>query len=366
MAGAGVYTYQLVRALAALNSAHRFAVFARPGLFDDLRSEGFEVVHVEPASRAARLLWEQTRLPRLLRAMDVDLLHSPHHSTPVIARGLPRVVTIHDVTFMLIPKRYPASRRLYMEGVTRASARLARALITPSEAVRRDVIRKLGVEPRRVVAIAEAASPQFGAIDDATVERVRLSYRLPDRYLLSVGSLEPGKNRERLIRAYARLRNEGVEMPLVIAGQPAWRYQGDEELVERLGLSWTVRFLGYVPDEDLPGLYAGAALLAFPSLYEGFGLPVLEAMACGTPVVTSKVSATAEISGDAALLVDPLSTDEIALAMGSILSSHNLRDELRSKGIARAAEYSWARTARETLAVYERVAGGHRRSASPG
>lgn len=353
MAGAGVYTCQLVRALAEVAGEHRLTVFARPELFDDLVSETFDVVHLRPRSRAGRLLWEQTRLPWLLRRMGVDVLHSPHHHTPLLLPGVRRVVTFHDVTFLLLPERYPIARRVFMRGVTRGAARVADAIVTPSEAVRRDVIRELGLAPERIVAIPEAAGAHFHSVDAETAERVRQTYRLPDTYVLSVGSLEPGKNRSRLIRAFDRVREEGVE--LVIVGQPAWRYEDDGSLVEQLGLAGVVRFLGYVPDDDLPGLYAGATLLAFPSLYEGFGLPVLEAMASGTPVVTSNGSAMAEVAGDAALLVDPLDTDALAAAMSRLLSDEALREELRARGAKRAGRYSWERTAMETLAVYERV-----------
>ena len=359
MAGAGVYTYQLVRALAEIEGDHRLTVFARPGLFDDLAADErrLRVVHVGPSSRLARLAWEQTVLPRLLRRLNVDVLHSPHHHTPLVTRGPRRVVTFHDVTFLLLPERYSLARRLYMEGVTRAAARVADAIITPSQTVRQEVIDRLGIPSERVVALPEAAGPQYMPIEDEEIlGRVRQKYQLPRRYILSVGSLEPGKNRTRLIHAYARLRGDGIDCPLAVAGQPAWLYEGDFELVRRLGLDEQVRFLNYVPDEEMPALYSGAALLAFPSLHEGFGLPVLEAMACGTPVVTTNVSATAEVAGDAALLIDPQDVEALATAIGRVLSDEALQADLRARGLARAKEFSWQQTARQTIAVYEAVA----------
>jgi glycosyltransferase involved in cell wall biosynthesis len=188
------------------------------------------------------------------------------------------------------------------------------------------------------------------------IGRARWKYHLPNEYLLSVGSLEPGKNRPRLIRAYARLRERGLESPLVIVGQPAWEYEAEYELVTRRGLSEHVKFLGYVPDEDMPALYSGASVFAFPSLYEGFGLPVLEAMACGAPVVTSQGSATQEVAGDAALLVDPRDTSAIEHAIDQLISNRWLRSDLRSRGFERAKKFSWERAARDTLAVYQIVA----------
>jgi glycosyltransferase involved in cell wall biosynthesis len=357
MAGAGVYTYQLVRALTEADGDQRLIVFARPGLFDDLAAlRRLHVVHADPPSRPGRLLWEQTALPLLLRRLRVDVLHSPHHHTPVAALGVQRVVTFQDVTFLLLPDRYPLTRRLYMEAVTRASARVADAVITPSQVVRRQVVQRLGVPAERVVVIPLAPGPQFAPAGEDAMAAVRAKYELPGRYILSVGSLEPGKNRARLIQAYAEVGATEAGCPLVIAGQPGWKYSGDLQLVQALGLEGRVRFLGYVPDDDLPALYSGATLLAFPSLYEGFGLPVLEAMACGTPVVTSNVSGTAEAAGDAALLVDPRDAQALAEAMAWLLRDETLRRELRSRGLERAAQFTWQRTARDTLSVYEVVA----------
>ena len=358
MAGAGVYTYQLARAVAKAPGTHRLTIFARRGLFDDLpeQHENVRVVHVEPTSRGGRLAWEQSVLPLLLRRMRIDVLHSPHHHTPVAAIGVRRVVTFHDVTFLRLPERYPLARRLYMEGVTRAAARIARAVITPSQAVRDEVVRRLGVPRERVVTVYEAAAPQYVPADSDDIGRARWKYHLPDEYLLSVGSLEPGKNRTRLIRAYARLRERGLVSPLVVVGQPAWQYEAEYELVSRLGLSEDVKFLGYVPDEDMPALYSGAAVFVFPSLYEGFGLPVLEAMACGAPVITSQGSATQEVAGEAALQIDPRDTEAIERAMDQLITNRWLRSDLRSRGFEQAKKFSWERAARDTLAVYQIVA----------
>ena len=354
-AGAGVYTYELVRALADAAGEHELAVFARPGLFDDLaaRQANVQVVRIPQRSRVGRFVWEQAMLPILLRRLAIDLLHSPHHHTP-LATGRRRVVTFHDTTFLLMPERYPLARRLYMAGTTRVSARIADAIITPSETVRDDVIERLGVSSERIITIPEAAGQQYTPIDDEeALGRVRWRHKLPNRFILSVGSLEPGKNRTRLIQAYARL-DVGIECPLVVAGQPAWRYEDEFALVKQLGLDEQVRFLGYVPADEMPALYNAATLLAFPSLYEGFGLPVLEAMACGTPVLTSKGSAPAEVAEDAALLVDPFSVDDLEEALHRLLSDETLRAELRAHGLERSRQFSWGRTARETLAVYER------------
>ena len=355
MAGAGVYTFQLVRALAQIATEHEFVVFARDGLFDDLQSK-LEIVPTRGKHPALRLAWEQAALPLLLRRHQIDLLHSPHHHAPVVVGpGIQRVVTFNDVTFLLLPERYPRIRRSYMAAVTRAAARVVDAVITPSEAVANDVVNELGLRPNLVTTIPDAAGPQYAPSADSDVARVRSDYHLAGLYILSVGSQEPGKNRTRLIQAFQRIQKRQAGLKLVVVGQPAWNYEGDAQLVRELGLQQHVRFLGYVPDADLPALYTGAMFSVFPSLYEGFGLPVLESMASGTPVLTSNVGATAEVAGDAAVLVDPYDVDAIAAAIARLVDEEELRKRLRTLGLERASQFSWNRTARETLAVYESI-----------
>jgi glycosyltransferase involved in cell wall biosynthesis len=243
-----------------------------------------------------------------------------------------------------------------METVTRVAVNRVDAVIVPSEAVRSDAQRALGNGVPMTV-VPEAAPPQFTSmVDQGRLKDTRLTYGLPDRYLLSVGSLEPGKNRGRILLALRILRDSGeLDCALAIVGQPAWHYEAEVEMVSSLGLQDHVRFLGYVPDEDMPALYSGASALVFPSLYEGFGLPVIEAMACGTPVITSAVGATAEVGHGAAILVDPRDVDAIASAIRSVLTDERLRGDLQDRGLARSSEFSWERTAEETLAVYQAV-----------
>jgi glycosyltransferase involved in cell wall biosynthesis len=355
MAGAAVYTYELARALAAVDHENEYVIFARGGHFDDLPASrpGLRVLKVRAPSRPQRLVWEQAVLPWRLRQSRIDVFHSPHHTVPLVPCGCRRVVTFHDLTFFVLPERYPPTRRLYFQTMTRLSARVADAVIVPSKAVRADVVRILGLPSWRVFAIPEAAGPAFRPQDAAAVEAVRRRYGLEGPFILSVGSLEPGKNRERLLQAFARLRARGLEHMLVVAGQRAWRYESEEPLAQRLGLADSVRVLGHVPQADLPALYSAADLFAFPSLYEGFGLPALEAMACGAPVVASNVSAVPEVVGDAALQVPPLDVEALADAMERLLRDEPLRANLRERGLKRAAGFSWEETARRTAEVYK-------------
>jgi len=359
MAGAGVYTYNLIRALAAVDRENEYVVFTKSDAFDDLNREDppFRTIHVSLGSRPARLLWEQFALPIHLRRRKIDVLHSPHHTAPLVVAGSRRVVTFHDLTFFILPDRYPRKRRIYFQSVSRATARVAAALICPSQAVRDDIVRILHVRPEKVHPIAEAAAPEFQPIKDkAALAQLRSRYGLPDRFILSVGSLEPGKNRTTLLKAYAELRKRGLEQKLVVAGQRAWKFDGDLELVEDLGLQEDVLFTGYVMPEEMPALYNAADLFVFPSLYEGFGLPVIEAMACGVPVVASNVSAIPEFASEAALLIDPRDAEQLCDSMERILRDKRLAATLKRRGIERAKEFSWERAARETVAVYQEVA----------
>jgi len=231
----------------------------------------------------------------------------------------------------------------------------AAAVITDSERSREDILTHLSVKPGRVVSIPLAADRRFRPLPAAEIAPVLHEYGVGQPYILYVGALESRKNLPRLLAAYARLREWSEQWRLVIVGARKWKFSPIFDTVQALGLEPHVHFTGYVADEHLPALYAGADLFAFPSLYEGFGLPVLEAMACGTPVVTSNTSSLPEVAGDAAILVDPTDVEQIANAMWLVLSQPDVAAALREKGLARAAQFTWERTARETIAVYERV-----------
>ncbi len=305
------------------------------------------------AGRAQRALWEQSGLPLALRRARVDVFHSPHHTMPVARLGWRTVVTVHDVTFRLLPRRYTAARRLYMHVATTLAERLADAVIVPTRSVAADFLRLYGSPQERVFVVPEAAPPTMRPIADRELlAEARRRLRLPERFVLSVGTLEPGKNRATLLRALAQLRRWGLPHALVIAGQRGWGDTMPERLAAALGVSDRVCCLGYVADADLPLLYNLAEAFVFPSWREGFGLPPLEAMACGTPVVASDRPAMPEVLGEAALYTPPADVQAVAAALARVLTDATLREELRSRGLAQAARYSWARTARDTLAVY--------------
>jgi glycosyltransferase involved in cell wall biosynthesis len=266
-----------------------------------------------------------------------------------------RVVTVHDLTFLRLPERYPPSRRMYLTASTKASLRVADAVIVPSKVVHDDLLSMMPVAPSKVHVVYEAAAERFRPRGRGASLAVARKYGVEAPFVLSVGSLEPGKNRARLIRAMHELRTEGIDRMLLIVGQRAWKYESDRALVEELGMDDRVVYAGYVPDDELPALYSACDVFAFPSLYEGFGVPVLEAMACGAPVLTSNVSATAEVAADAAMLVNPLSVESIRDGLRRLLTDPALREKYVRRGLERDAQFSWKRAADETYAVYEAV-----------
>jgi len=356
-AGAGVYAIELVRAMTEHDRHDGYALFARGPWFDEAVAgkRNWRIERVGAASRPARLAWEQLQLSGALDRLGIDVLHSTHHTLPLLRVRCRRVVTVHDVTFFRIPERYPPARRLYMQTLTRLSAKAADKIIVPSRAVRDDVLRALGAPASKVAVVYEAASRDFAPSDREAAAAIARSYGVEPPYVLSVGSLEPGKNRARLFRAMRQLLDEGLDVRLAVVGQKAWSYEGDFALLDELRMRDRVVFPGYVKQEHLPALYNGATAFAFPSLYEGFGLPLIEAMACGVPSLTSNASATAEVAGDAALLVDPTSVDQIRDGLRQLLTDADLRGELSRRGIERAAQFSWRRAADETHAVYQRA-----------
>lgn len=356
--GAGNYIIHLIRSLASLMSGHELVVFAHQSgrdLLDIPDKRALHWVVVSDKSPAQRLLWEQFVLPALVRRAGVDLLHSLHYTRPV-ALPCSSVVTFHDMTFFLYPQLHTRSKRFFFPIVIRVSARKADALIAISESTRQDSIRLLNIPPQQITTTQLGVTKDFRPVSDPVIRaEVRQKYKLPEEYILYVGLVEPRKNLPLLIKSFKALVERGVHHQLVIVGRFGWMYQEVLQQIEALGVKEKVHFTGYLPSQDLPMVYNLASVFVYPTLYEGFGLPALEAMACGTPVITSEISSLPEIVGDAGLLVPPGDERALSEAIFETLSSHTLQKQLAMKGIQRASQFTWERTAQETLHVYESV-----------
>ncbi len=365
-AGIGRYTRQLVHALAELDTRNEYILLmAGAGIQKTELSlkavagrANMHTVGLPVSDRTLAILWHRLRLPLWAELFSgrLDIFHSPDFALPPVRRAR-TILTVHDLSFMRVPQCADASLRSYLLQVVPASVRRADVVLADSQCTRADVIELLGVDPGRIEVIYAGVESRFQRVRDAQVlNAMRDRYHLPARFALGLGTLQPRKNFERLIEAYAQIRPEaGEEFKLVIAGGMGWMYEGIFERVADLGLQDAVCFPGYVADEDLPALYTLADLFVFPSLYEGFGLPPLEAMACETPVVTSNVSSLPEVVGDAGLTVDPLDVVALAEAMQRVLDDAALREELVQRGVAQARRFTWARAAEKLLAVYGEV-----------
>ena len=310
-------------------------------------------LNTEQPSR--RILWEQTVLPWQVARYRLDLLHGTLNVLP-LARRVPGIVTVHDVAFLRFPERYLAGRRRYLTYFTQWSARGANTVLASSQNTKRDLVELLGVKEARVKVIYLGVEDRLRLpVDPEAVRALRERYTLPDLFFLYIGSLEPRKNLVRLLDAYAQARRAGVTWPLVLAGGKGWLYEEIFERVRTLRLDDHVRFPGYVLYEDLPLWYNAAGAFVYPSLYEGFGLPVAEAMACGCPVLTARNSSLPEVAGDAAILVDGESVEALTQGMIDLANDSSLRAALAERGRRQSARFTWQRTAAEVLAVYDEV-----------
>jgi glycosyltransferase involved in cell wall biosynthesis len=315
-----------------------------------------------------RILWEQTALPARMAQDGLDLIHGPAHALPALGR-LPAVVTAHDLSFFRMPETLPAAKAFYLRTAMRHAARRASALVAISEFTKRELVSLLGLDPDRVQVIHNGVDPAFRPLPPAEVEAWRRASGLPESYILALGTLQPRKNLSTLLEAYAGLQAQmgGKAPDLVIAGASGW---GPSDLGRRateLGIAERVRFPGFVPEADLPRLYNAATLLAYPSRYEGFGLPIAEAMACGTPCIVADASCLPEVAGSAAVAVHPDDAPGWAREMADLLEQPAHAAKLRTAGLARAARFTWTKAAEETADLYRRAAqSGFGRRSRPG
>ncbi len=286
---------------------------------------------------------------------DARLFHATEHLL-LPFRRLPTVLTVHDLIFRHLPHYHKRLNRWYLNWAMPLYVRRATHIIAVSEATRRDLMAAYGVPAERITVIYEAADPRFGPRDLLTQQTIRANYGLPSSYLLYLGTIEPRKNLLRLLQAWEPLYLAGEAPPLVFVGKRGWLADDFFVAVERSAAREGIMLTGYVLDDDLPALIAAATAFVFPSLYEGFGLPPLEAMACGTPVLCSDRSSLPEVVGDAALLFDPTEVEAIRAALRRLLRDEALREELSRRGLERARRFSWQRTAEQTLQLYRRLA----------
>ncbi len=357
--GIGRYAIELLRALARLPNTPEIVLLTTEQEDSHDLWRHFEH-HALPGCRLlpALLTLGNGLLSNASRRLQLDIVHDPNGIAPFLgpALGAKRIVTIHDAFAYVYPETHNRLDNWRYRWMLPNVARRADAVLTDSEHSGHDLVRYLGLPENSIHVISCGVDPQFQPVENADKQRAVIHrYGLKTPYLLYVGGINARKNIAGLFEAYARVRAWHPGVPLVVAGKRQWQTGDIDAAFRRFDLENDVCFTGYVADEDLPALYSAAEAFVFPSLYEGFGLPPLEAMACGTPVITSNASSLPEVVGDAAISVDPYDIDALAAAIGRVLGDAPLRAELRARGLARAAQFTWERAARETLGVYTEV-----------
>lgn len=356
-AGLGRYAESLVNALAPLLPGELNFFYNRERGIEHLDNLAYVPSRtVSLGYKPWRMLVWGAQLARISMNQLVPnarLFHATEHLLMPL-HGVPTILTIHDLIFRKIPEHHKFLNRWYLNLTMPLYAKRANHIIAVSKATRDDVMDTYGVSGDKITVIPEAAAPRFKPQAVEALEATRKRYQLPKRYLLYVGTVEPRKNLLRLLKVWERLYKAAEAPSLVLVGKRGWLSDDFFNALDTSPARHGVIVTGYVRDEDLPALYAGATAFVFPSLYEGFGLPPLEAMACGTPVVCSNVSSLPEVVGDAALLCDPTDDGALAEALQRISRDTDLRQELRKRGLAQAAKFSWERAAQETLALYKR------------
>lgn len=358
LGGNETYATNLIEALAEIDVINQYTLYVtRPEAVERFtnRWPNFTVRSTLPHTPVIRI---PLTLSAELRRNPVDVLHVQYTAPPFVP--CPVVSTIHDLAFEHLPQTFKRRSWMQLRLTVRHTAKRAAHIITGSDYSRRDIIETYGIAPGRVTVTPVAASERFAPVtDEEELSRVRSLYGIEGDYILAVGSIQPRKNLIRLMAAYANLRRRSpqAKLPrLVLVGKCAWLFDETLRTIKELEVSQSVTLTGYVPEGDLPALYSAALCFVYPSYFEGFGLPPLEAMKCGTAVIVGNKTSLPEVVGDAALLVDPFDVDDISSAIENVIFDSTLRSQLRAKGLKRAELFDWRDTARKTLAVYEKAA----------
>jgi len=361
-AGLGRYAYELLLALIGTDPDNDYlAFFNNPSrAYIDPPLAGLSHL-TTPLSykpwRLSVLLAHIVQITQDSLFPTVDIFHATDHLLPRFAQ-VKSVFTLHDLIFLFHPETHKPLNRWFLTLMMPRFLRVADAIIAVSECTKRDAVRCYGVPEEKITVIYEGVNPRFCPAGPEAVAAVRQKYGLPEHFILYVGTIEPRKNLSALLEAFVALQNrlatrDAAALRLVFVGKKGWLYEGFFRRLRELGLEDRAFFTGYVPDEDLPAIYSAADLFVFPSLYEGFGLPVLEAMACGTPVICSDTSSLPEVAGDAALMVPPTDVRALAEAMERMLCDAQMRTTLREKGLAWVRRFTWEKTAQQTVSVYK-------------
>jgi glycosyltransferase involved in cell wall biosynthesis len=362
-AGVGNYARNLLMHLVNAAPKHEFYIFGSDQYLGELQIPGAYIVptHQSVHGSFRRILWEQLILPFKTKRHHLDVMVYPDHTAPILIKSCPLMITVHDLAFLALPEAFPSSTRIYKTLALQRSVERVDKIIAVSETTKKECLRLLDVPESKIEVIYRGLESHLKQIHDQSyLAKIRNKLHLHQKFILFVGTLEPRKNIVRLLQAYSLLKkSREIDHRLVIVGQKGWLFTDIFKEIDRLTLNNDVHLLGYVGQDDLVALYNLAEVFIYPSLYEGFGLPPLEAMACGCPVITSNISSLPEITGDAALLVDPYDIEALSDAMFQVVHNIDCRELLREKGFQRVKEFVWQRTAHEMLKVIDELGNEH-------
>lgn len=353
LTGVSIYIYYLIKQLNDLNKNKKFLYlinYEHNRFFTNLN----EVTINNPFKVLKTYAWYPFLVIKL-RDHDLDVIHNPGQVPTFLKFKQKYIITIHDLTPFITPKESKFGRPLIYKLFFPRTLKTADKIIADSNSTKQDLIRYFNIPEEKIKVILLAADEKFKPLNKEEIDEFKQEYNLNFPFILYVGTLEARKNILTLIRAFYTLKKKGINHKLVITGKKGWKYKELFGTIDNLNLQNDIIFTGYVPEEDLPALYNAAELFVYPSIYEGFGLPPLESMACGTPVITSNTSSLPEVVGDAGIMVDPYDVDGLADAMYEVLSIDGLREDMIKKGLERAKMFSWKKCAMETLKVYEGV-----------
>jgi glycosyltransferase involved in cell wall biosynthesis len=353
--GVKVYTKKILPLLFSIGSKHQYVLmYQNPKLLGTYAN--FDNVEEVAVAIPGTVPWDQIAVPWVARKKRLDLIFNPKFTVPFIAKAK-SIFVLHGSEWFVIPEHFRLYDQWYFKNFVPLYCRKAAAFVAVSDAVKADVVKHVGVKAEKVCAIHNGFDPGiFNPVRDSQVlQKIRQQYKLPEKFILWAGQIESRKNVSRLLQAFARISSE-IPHSLVMAGAQRWSTDAELRIIQDLGIQDRVIFTGWVTHSDLPAVYALADLFAFPSLYEGFGIPLLEAMACGCPIVTANTCAPPEVTDGASYLVDPLDVDDVAMGMRKVILDRDLREALILRGIERAKAFSWEKCARQLLDLFDRTA----------
>lgn len=358
--GTGFYIINLISGIRKINDKNnQYYIFIKKDLVGDvldISGDNFHVINVDFQPRFFRVLWQFVIFPFTLRRFKIDILHSPNYITPLFKLGFKIIVTIHDLTFCLMPNKYTVTKRLFYKSLVPLFMKIADKVISVSENTKKDIINLFKIKEDKIYVTYESYPEYYTqSFDSEKIKNTLSKYGIEKKFILFVGMIEPRKNVLSLLKAFYLIDDE-IDMDLVIVGKKGWYYRDVEDFFEFAqgeNLKNKIKITGYVAEPDLKYFYQGASVFAYPSYYEGFGLPPLQAIACGTPVITSNASSLPEVVDDAAIKINPSNIQDLADAIKEIISNTELRNKMKEEGIKQASKFSLENFAANTIKVYE-------------